>query len=107
MFGPCQRVLFLRLVYERARATYPKVGNVGRRIRQHRPLVRDDVDRSHLMHPAFVFPYECDPLIVDPRGEIGAVEGKLGRSEERRVGKEWFSTCRSGWSPDHENKKQK
>src|SRR3546814_11811047 len=23
----------------------------------------------------------------------------LTRSEERRVGKEWFSTCRSRWSP--------
>src|SRR3546814_13130295 len=23
------------------------------------------------------------------------------RSEERRGGKEWFSTCRSRWSPDH------
>src|SRR3546814_20367907 len=23
------------------------------------------------------------------------------RSEERRGGKEWVSTCRSGWSPDH------
>src|SRR3546814_15473690 len=23
------------------------------------------------------------------------------RSEERRVGKEWCSTCRSGWSPYH------
>src|SRR3546814_7078358 len=23
-----------------------------------------------------------------------------GRSEERRVGKEWVSTCRSRWSPD-------
>src|SRR3546814_14206376 len=23
------------------------------------------------------------------------------RSEERRVGKEWFSTCRSRWSPYH------
>src|SRR3546814_19642550 len=23
------------------------------------------------------------------------------RSEERRVGKEWVSTCRSRWSPDH------
>src|SRR3546814_12520019 len=29
------------------------------------------------------------------------------RSEERRVGKESVSTCRSRWSPDHENKKQK
>src|SRR3546814_11067396 len=29
-------------------------------------------------------------------------EGLAGlRSEERRVGKECVSTCRSGWSPDH------
>src|SRR3546814_13570747 len=27
------------------------------------------------------------------------------RSEERRVGKEWVSRCRSRWSPDHEKKK--
>src|SRR3546814_15287018 len=27
-----------------------------------------------------------------------------GRSEERRVGKECVSTCRSRWSPDHEKK---
>src|SRR3546814_6476942 len=27
------------------------------------------------------------------------------RSEERRVGKECVSTCRSRWSPHHENKK--
>src|SRR3546814_18318529 len=25
----------------------------------------------------------------------------IRRSEERRVGKEWVSTCRSRWSPDH------
>src|SRR3546814_14081122 len=29
------------------------------------------------------------------------------RSEERRVGKEWVSTCRSRGSPDHEKKKKK
>src|SRR3546814_13931164 len=28
------------------------------------------------------------------------------RSEERRVGKEWVSTCRSRWSPYHSKKKQ-
>src|SRR3546814_7691805 len=27
--------------------------------------------------------------------------GKRGRSEERRVGKECVSTCRSRWSPNH------
>src|SRR3546814_16303794 len=29
-----------------------------------------------------------------------------GRSEERRVGKECVSTCRSRWSPYHKKKKQ-
>src|SRR3546814_14830045 len=27
--------------------------------------------------------------------------GSPTRSEERRVGKEWVSTCRVRWSPDH------
>src|SRR3546814_13798486 len=31
----------------------------------------------------------------------------LMRSEERRVGKECVSTCRSRWSPDHEKNKMK
>src|SRR3546814_10991480 len=30
---------------------------------------------------------------------------EFGRSEERRVGKECVSTCRSRWSPYHEQKK--
>src|SRR3546814_17820751 len=41
-------------------------------------------------------------------GEAAAVEGQVGRmgapaarSEERRVGKECVSTCRSRWSPYH------
>src|SRR3546814_19896888 len=29
-----------------------------------------------------------------------------GSSEERRVGKECVSTCRSGWSPEHLKKKK-
>src|SRR3546814_18925739 len=32
-------------------------------------------------------------------------ESVTERSEERRVGKECVSTCRSGWSPDHTKKK--
>src|SRR3546814_18169372 len=30
---------------------------------------------------------------------------RLARSDERRVGKECVSTCRSWWSPNHYNKK--
>src|SRR3546814_7751872 len=37
----------------------------------------------------------------DPAADVAAVEGVAGRSEERRVGKEGVSTCRSRWSPYH------
>src|SRR3546814_15012503 len=38
---------------------------------------------------------------------IGHQRGVLSRSEERRVGKECVSTCRSRWSPYHSKKKRK
>src|SRR3546814_15062758 len=43
------------------------------------------------------------PLAVFPvaRGRHGAPFLDVFRSEERRGGKELFSTCRSRWSPDH------
>src|SRR3546814_14404108 len=34
-------------------------------------------------------------------------QGELERSEERRVGKEWVSQCRSRWSAYKEKKKKK
>src|SRR3546814_19993172 len=34
----------------------------------------------------------------------GLERGRDDRSEERRVGKEGVSTCRSRWSPDHSQK---
>src|SRR3546814_16752730 len=45
------------------------------------------------------------------RGEVRRVAGRLPRgqsvrSEERRVGKECVSTCRSRWSPYHLKKKK-
>src|SRR3546814_2651875 len=47
------------------------------------------------------------PLVGDTRGRglLGAIElvsnKQTRRSEERRVGKECVSTCRSRWSPYH------
>src|SRR3546814_16369394 len=38
------------------------------------------------------------------RFSVGIVVIELRRSEERRVGKECVSTCRSWWSPSHEKK---
>src|SRR3546814_16517667 len=53
-----------------------------------------------------------DSLIMatlDPHLVLGAyatgvfpmADSRDPRSEERRVGKEWVSTCRSRWSPSH------
>src|SRR3546814_14971919 len=39
-----------------------------------------------------------------PRG--AAADIGLQRTEQRRGGKESVRTCRSGWSPEHERKKQ-
>src|SRR3546814_3048419 len=48
---------------------------------------------------------DLDDAIVDRclRNELGGnfVRGFVCRSEERRVGKECVSTCRSRWSPYH------
>src|SRR3546814_17040255 len=47
-----------------------------------------------------------------PRGAVarhhalGGVQHRVPRSEERRVGKECVSTCRSRWSPYHSKKKK-
>src|SRR3546814_13336375 len=38
--------------------------------------------------------------------KIRILRQKISRSEERRVGKECVSTCRSRWSPYHYKKKQ-
>src|SRR3546814_12999394 len=46
-----------------------------------------------------------NPTLVDAEKE--AELKRLARSEERRVGKECVSTCRSRWSPYHYKKKQK
>src|SRR3546814_14567165 len=57
----------------------------------------------------------CHALILPPFRREGASSAEkvhppprrcILRSEERRVGKECVSTCRSRWSPYHEKKKQ-
>src|SRR3546814_13504672 len=40
----------------------------------------------------------------DALRQVGGVDLELDRSEERRVGKECVSTCRSRWSPYHYKK---
>src|SRR3546814_13998814 len=45
--------------------------------------------------------YRKHPLGIEHVGQRDVVECRLDRSEERRVGKECVSTCRSRWSPYH------
>src|SRR3546814_19101456 len=47
-----------------------------------------------------------NPLLISVRSGArasmpGMMDPVLNRSEERRVGKEWVSTCRTWWSPFH------
>src|SRR3546814_14545314 len=42
-----------------------------------------------------------DADLIVQRLDRGQRRIKVGRSEERRVGKECVSTCRSRWSPDY------
>src|SRR3546814_14036010 len=46
------------------------------------------------------------PAVAVPRYPVGLRRAVGHRSEERRVGKECVSTCRSRWSPYHSKKKQ-
>src|SRR3546814_12119497 len=41
------------------------------------------------------------PKVAKKRKVKAALNNSFGRSEERRVGKECVSTCRSRWPPDH------
>src|SRR3546814_14508291 len=96
--------------------------------RRHRPVVQilpgaETTSRAgDDQHPRVAqFAERVRHLLVHPHGEavepVRAIEGEAcdavveteedgfvtgpARSEERRVGKEFVSTCRSRWSPSH------
>src|SRR3546814_11094085 len=64
----------------------------GFRLRLHRVVLPDASGLSG-----------CDAHVAGSPLRLSDRDGD-GRSEERRVGKECVSTCRSRWSPDHEKK---
>src|SRR3546814_10110030 len=68
------------------------------------PLVSTDWLAAHLADPKLVIldaTYLLPDLGRDARAEYLSrhIPGAMFRSEERRVGKECVSTCRSRWSP--------
>src|SRR3546814_17236767 len=46
-------------------------------------------------------PYDLRLSVHEGRLVMDIADGGGQRAEERRVGKEWVSTCRSRWSSDH------
>src|SRR3546814_11265688 len=61
------------------------------RVVEYMPMVSEAIDQaSHKVGNVVVLQREQKPAELKP-----------GRSEERRVGKECVSTCRSRWSPYH------
>src|SRR3546814_20808090 len=50
---------------------------------------------------------ECNRPAFRQGPDCPALSWRRQRSEERRVGKECVSTCRSRWSPYHKKKKRK
>src|SRR3546814_19689183 len=66
------------------------------------------------LHPRYCTPWAgtialaagiCIAAAFLPITLLGDLVSMGTRSEERRVGEECVSTCRSRWSPDHSNKK--
>src|SRR3546814_15037792 len=69
----------------------------GENARHH--LLQDAADGAAAVHDYAITVADgarCDFHILNIGGKLGRV-----RSEERRVGKECVSTCRSRWSPYH------
>src|SRR3546814_20803638 len=64
----------------------PKRGDLARIARQHPPADRTDKDHLHQRLAKLGQPLRAEDAL---------------RSEERRVGKEGVSTCRSRWSLSH------
>src|SRR3546814_7505817 len=67
----------------------PPLLEVGIPVRTHSGLLLKRVDGRTSV-----------PLAITNQRDIGYFR-PIRRSEERRVGKECVSTCRSRWSPDH------
>src|SRR3546814_11567087 len=53
------------------------------------------IEATNFAHPRMI------PHLKDAEEVMARIKRRPGRSEERRVGKECVSTCRSRWSPCH------
>src|SRR3546814_14922483 len=80
--------------------------------RDPHPLVHERAVQEHDRRAVAPGVDVLDPVVIESgpcpaHRRLQDVINGLQRSEERRVGKECVSTCRSRWSPYHYKKKQK
>src|SRR3546814_17269580 len=79
------------------------------------PDYRAELDRSLMAYGAYLsrteredamhgFMRSVAPIFLFLLPTLASCQSADPRSEERRVGKECVSTCRSRWSPYHKNK---
>src|SRR3546814_9138901 len=66
-------------------------------------IVDADVARDRVVEVGAEYVFDALEIIVLELGlpTLTGLEVNVDRSEERRVGKECVSTCRSRWSPNH------
>src|SRR3546814_13868391 len=97
----CALPIYLVIGRERRAARLRQ--NLGDRSRQRRLAMVDVTDRPNvamrLVTLKFCLGHSLCPAIRVLLSDLFVVD--LSRSEERRVGKECVSTCRSRWSPYH------
>src|SRR3546814_2606191 len=69
---------------------------IGTVFLRHRPVVQRTLHRAYFLAFQIIPAFYARPLARHNIHAVGII-----RSEERRVGKECVSTCRSRWSPYH------
>src|SRR3546814_21149146 len=64
----------------------------------------NELNAGAVSNTAIRYNHSTTPFVVTGAGRVGIGTGTQLRSEERRVGKECVSTCRSRWSPYNSRK---
>src|SRR3546814_18702833 len=65
------------------------------------PLFERAPEWSYTLAGRYELPFTLGPSKIVLNGDYYWIKHYYARSEERRVGKECVSTCRSRWSPYH------
>src|SRR3546814_14253099 len=100
-----RRVLFRSL---QANGTLVGADTEWSKYRDANPILNKDGTPRKAQHWSDWYSSQMNRAIERRKALRGAPPSvRKGRSEERRVGKECVSTCRSRWSPDHSTKKNK